>query len=89
MTSPNEIPRERKLKAWMVERDITNVALAKELGVSNQRVSVILRRDTMPTELHAKCLQLGFPIELLPEPVTWRRKPRTPMFPGLVEQAET
>ncbi len=83
-----EIPREKKLKAWMLERDITNVALAKKLGVSHQRVAVVLKRDFMPEEMHKKCIFLGFPEELLPEPVNWIRKPRTPIFPGLLNQTE-
>ncbi len=89
MTSPSQlpdIPRERRLRAWMLEYDISNVALAEQLGISHQRVALMLKREHMPTKLHAKCLELGFPEELLPAPVDWPRgrKPRQPIFPGLI-----
>ncbi|MFI3271996.1 MAG: helix-turn-helix transcriptional regulator [Pseudomonadota bacterium] len=90
MTSGIKIPRERRLRAWMIERDISYEALAKELGVTRQRTNYVLRCDTMPSELHKKCVALGIPLELLPDAVDWPRgrKPRVPLFPALMNEAE-
>ncbi len=86
MTSSPSLTRKEKLREWMLERDITYRALAVHLGVTTQRVGYIIRRDTtMPPEMHAKCINLGFPIELLPEPKFHAHKgcPKIPRFPGL------
>lgn len=90
MASDLIIPRERRLRAWMLEHDITNRALAERLGVTPQRVGAMVRNDTMPTLLHAKCVSLGFPVELLPEAVDLSSgpKPRVPLFPALMNEAE-
>lgn len=85
MTSGLSLPRKEQLREWMLERDITHRALAEQLGVTTQRVGYILRRDTtMPPEMHKKCIALGFPSELLPEPKLHAHKgcPKIPRFPA-------
>ncbi len=84
MTSQN-LPRSVRLRAWMKEHFIRSKDLADQLGITAQRVNVMIRAETMPSAHHAACLRLGFPEELLPTPYDGRPGPVTypPIFPGL------
>ena len=88
MTSQN-LPRSVRLRAWMKEHFIKNTDLAYQLGVTPQRISRMLREETMPSVHHAACLRLGFPEELLPQPYDkrlHRESSPVPVFPGLLRE---
>lgn len=92
MTTTGELPRSERLRFWMLEHYITNAALGEQLGISAQAVNRLLKEDTMPVRRHEKCLELGFPKELLPAPFDRPRGVRgfrKPIFPGLVAAPET
>lgn len=52
-----------KLKIWMLERDLTFVAL----GISGRAASLSLQQDRMPVRHHEKLRScLSIPLDLLP-----------------------
>lgn len=74
------------LLIWCEEHGITMTAIAGELGLKSEgSVRGFLQSDTMPTAHHARMVKLGFPVELLPEPMDKKpgRVPKVPYFPGL------
>ena len=77
--------RQAELALWMEERHITIQSLADALGVSRPFVSAMLNRETIPAKRHKQMLTLGFPGELLPEPLF---KPR-PHFPGIAQDGSS
>lgn len=85
MTSQN-LPRSVRLRAWMKEHFIRSKDLADQLGITAQRVNVMIRAATMPSAHHAACLRLGFPEELLPTPSDGRPEPVT--YPPGLQQTE-
>ncbi len=89
MTTVNApLPRSERLRLWMTAHNITDAAIGKHLGITAQAVNKFLLRDTMPVRHHIKCLELGFPEELLPAPYDRPRGRRAlaPHFPGLAAQ---
>lgn len=91
MTTTAIFPRSERLRVWMLEHYITNAALGEQLGISAQAVNKFLKEETMPVRHHKKCLELGFPEELLPIPYDRPRgiRSRKPIFPGLMAAPET
>lgn len=89
MTSLN-LPRSVLLRLWMKEHFIQSKDLADQLGVTPQRVNMMIRAETMPSHHHATCLRLGFPEDLLPKPFDGRPGPVScpPIFPGLTQTAD-
>lgn len=56
-----------KLKIWMLERDLTFVALGRLLGISGRAASLSLQQDRMPVRHHEKLRScLSIPLDLLP-----------------------
>lgn len=74
------------MRQWMAQYDITDRAVAEKLGLTPSRVTIMLNRDTIPTEHHAALLRLGFPANILPQPYDKKSGPcrrRKARFPGL------
>lgn len=67
MTSLN-LPRSVLLGVWMKEYFIRSKDFADQLGVTPQRVNMMIRAETMPSHHHATCLRLDFYEELLLKP---------------------
>lgn len=78
-----ESMRKNRLRQWMIERDITYLAVAKQIDVSLSTASRLLNGESMPVKKHEKLLKLGFPAELLPMPLDKKPGPkaREPRFP--------
>ena len=74
-----------QLRQWMEDHNVTYRFIAPFLGVTADAVSKILKRDTMPTKHHQACVQLGFPLELLPKGADLKRGPRVkiPNIPAM------
>ena len=88
MTTNPHTDRYERLLVWMGDHDISFPATGEQLGLSDGGARSVLFRDTCRTVHHNKLIELGFPVELLPEP---RDKPRgrprkIPKFPGLSQQ---
>lgn len=73
-----------QLQKWMRERDITHRAIAERIGVAISSVHRFLNSEDMPVRHHEELLRLGFPVELLPEPLDRKpgRKKLEPRFPA-------
>lgn len=86
MTTTTTLPRTERLRLWMAVHNITDAALGKKLGISAQATNKFMNAEIMPVKHHEKCLELGFPMELLPAPFDRPRgrRPKQPRFPGLV-----
>lgn len=74
-----------RAKEWMAEHDVTYRALGEKIGVGISRARDLLTRNTIPTARHAQLVELGFPADILPEPMDLPPgpKPKVPRFPGL------
>ncbi len=81
MTTDNQ-NRPQQLRAWMKDMEVTDNFVAQFMGVSPQAVNKMLKRPTMPTDRHKVCVELGFPVELLPRPEDLKPGPR-PKIPKL------
>ncbi len=86
MSTATTLPRSIRLADWLAEHNIRYRDIGHELGISTAAAHKMLKQDTMPTVHHAKCIALGFPPEILPEPYDIKRgRPAgKPLFPGLV-----
>ena len=78
--------RLRKVKAFMAAHSITLRAIGEQLDVTTSGAKGLLARDTIPTGRHAQLVALGFPPDILPEPMDLPPgpRPKIPHFPGLV-----
>ena len=85
--------KERFVRArqFMAENDITYRSMGEQLGVTLQWAMLLLAKNTIPTERHAQLIALGFPPDVLPEPMdfTLGRKPKISRFPGLAGTQST
>lgn len=74
-----------RLREWMASRDITLRALGEQLNLSTCGARRLLYQQTIPTARHAQLLALGFPPDLLPDPLDMPPgpKPKEPRFPGM------
>ena len=90
MANIANIQRYQRLKGFMVAHRVTLAALAEKLGFgAESSVRYHLASEVCPTELHAKLLELGFPLELLPRPEDKQRgpAPRQPDWDSLRQAA--
>lgn len=78
-------PRFLKLRQWMEDNSVTYRFVASILGVSESAVPKILKRDTMPTKHHKACVEIGFPVEMLPQGKDLKRGRRAiiPSIPAM------
>lgn len=74
--------RAKRLREWMTLHDVTDRFIADLMNVSPQAVNSMFKRPTMPTDRHVMCVDLGFPVELLPRPADIKPGPR-PKVPRL------
>lgn len=58
--------RQAKLKCWMKSVDIDQGTIAEALGCTKQRVSCLLRKESLTAEVRTRFTALGIPGELLP-----------------------
>ena len=68
MTSLN-LPRSVLLRVWMKEHFIRSKDLADQLGVTPQRVNMMIRAETMPSHHHATLPSAGLSRRLASEAV--------------------
>ena len=82
--------RQKRLRLWMEEHGITVKQLAKDLGVAVRMARQYLSAETIPTIRHTQFTVLGFPLDLLPQPLDKKPgpKPLTPDYPGLREKSQ-
>lgn len=84
-------PRFIRLRQWMDDNSVTYRFVATILGVSESAVPKILKRDTMPTKHHKACVEIGFPVEMLPQGKDLKRGRRTiiPSIPAMRRLIQT
>lgn len=84
MTTDTET-RFLKLRQWMEDHSVTYRFIAPLLGVTESAVPKIFKRETMPTKHYKACVELGFPIDLLPKGQDLKRGPRAkiPNIPAM------
>lgn len=77
--------RQKLLRLWMDDHKITVTQLAKDLGVAVRMARQYISAETIPTMRHTQLVVLGFPQDLLPQPLDKKPGPqkRTPDYPGL------
>lgn len=82
--------RQKLLRSWMDDHEITVSQLAKDLGVAVRMARQYISAETIPTIRHTQFVVLGFPLDLLPQAVDKKPGPqkRTPDYPGLREKAQ-
>lgn len=82
--------RQQRLRDWMEQHNITVTQLAKDLGVAQRMVRQYISAETIPTVRHTQFVVLGFPLDLLPQPLDKKPGPqkRTPDYPGLRENSQ-
>lgn len=82
--------RQKRLRLWMEEHEITVKQLAKDLGVAVRMARQYISAETIPTIRHTQLVVLGFPLDLLPQAVDKKPGPqkRTPDYPGLRENEQ-
>ena len=82
--------RQQRLRDWMEQHNITVTQLAKDLGVAQRMVRQYISAETIPTVRHTQFVVLGFPLDLLPQPLDKKPgpKPLTPDYPGLRENSQ-
>lgn len=72
--------RQARLRAWMALHGVTNLELARRIGVHYSTVSLILNGHRAPADRIEALVAVGVPEELLPEaqePKKRGRKPKT------------
>jgi transcriptional regulator with XRE-family HTH domain len=74
MINTNSPSRQARLKAWLLLQNIEQKALAEQLGISEQLLSMTLTGKRVCRHRIAALAQLGIPEELLPQPPE-RQKP--------------
>ncbi|MHC1701470.1 MAG: hypothetical protein AB9900_10885 [Humidesulfovibrio sp.] len=65
------LPRQRRLRVWLLERPepLDLKALAESCNISTSGLhNEFYQRETMKADVHAACLALGIPLDLLPPP---------------------
>lgn len=69
----------------MDAHNITYRAIGEQLGVVTSFAKTLLAGDTIPSKRHAQLVALGFPPDILPEPLDLPPgpRPKKPNFPGL------
>lgn len=76
----NPPSRQARLEEWFVRLRVdhgkTKTAVAQDLGLRPQHLSMVLKGDRMTKERHEQLVAYGIPAELLPEPR--KPKPRGP-----------
>lgn len=74
-----------KLRQWMERHCVTYRFVAPLLGVTEGAVPKILKGETMPTKHYKACVELGFPVDLLPRGQDLKRGPRAkiPNIPAM------
>lgn len=84
-------PRFIRLRQWMDDNSVTYRFVATILGVSESAVPKILKRDTMPTKHHKACVEIGFPVEMLPQGKDLKRGRRAiiPSIPAMRRLIQT
>ena len=82
--------RQQRLRNWMEQHNITVKQLAKDLGVAVRMARQYISAETIPTTRHTQLVVLGFPLDLLPQPLDKKPgpKPLTPDYPGLRENSQ-
>ena len=75
------------MKQWLEAHNITYRAVGDKLGVTVGGAYALLTRDTIPTDRYAQLVDLGFPKDILPEPMDLSPgpKPKVPHFPGMAQ----
>lgn len=82
--------RQERLRLWMEDHEITVKQLAADIGVAKSMARQYLSAETIPTARHMQLVVLGFPLDLLPQPLDKKPGPqkRTPDYPGLRENSQ-
>lgn len=77
--------RKQRLREWMRQKHYTIRKLADDLGVVERMARQYLSAETISTKRHTQLVVLGFPQDLLPQPLDKKPgpKPLTPDYPGL------
>ena len=83
--------RQQRLRNWMEQHNITVNQLAKDLGVAVRMARQYISAETIPTMRHTQLVVLGFPLDLLPQPLDKKPGPqkRTPDYPGLRKNSQS
>lgn len=71
-----ELTRDEKREIWCRRQGETLLSLAQVAGVHKSTLSVHLRSVTMPVAQHARLVEYGVPVDLLPDPLDRRSGPK-------------
>ena len=82
--------RKQRLREWMRQKHYTIRKLADDLGVVERMARQYLSAETISTKRHTQLVVLGFPQDLLPQPLDKKPgpKPLSPDYPGLRENSQ-
>lgn len=58
--------RKKKLKFWLLEKDISLKTIADAVGVTPQRIGYILSSETITPEMFRKLSNVGVPGDVMP-----------------------